>query len=177
MIAAGPRVVKVTIVGDGSVGKTTLLRRYSTGAFRESRIMTIGVDFQTVLVDVDGSPVKLTIWDIAGQERFAVMRDSFYLGAKAVAFAYDVSNPQSFTDLGGWREEVGRAIPFSRPLLVACKGDLEAQVPTEEARAYGETLPGPFFQTSSLTGEGVPAFFEGFARQALASLGDSTFRH
>lgn len=173
MIAAGPRVLKVTIVGDGSVGKTTLLRRYATGAFRESRIMTIGVDFQTVLVDVDGSPVKLTIWDIAGQERFAVMRDSFYRGAKAVAFAYDVSNPQSFTDLGRWREEVGRAIPFSRPLLVACKGDLEAQVPTEEAQALAQALSGPFFQTSALSGEGVPEFFRGFAGQALAGLGQA----
>ncbi len=158
MIAAGPRVLKVTIVGDGSVGKTTLLRRYATGTFRESRLMTIGVDFQTAVVDVGGSLVKLTIWDIAGQERFAVMRDSFYLGAKAVAFAYDVSNPQSFSDLGRWREEVGRVIPFSQPLLVACKGDLEAEVPTEEALALAQVLPGPFFQTSALTGAGVEEF-------------------
>lgn len=170
MIAAGPRVLKVTIVGNGSVGKTTLLRRFATGTFRESRVMTIGVDFQTVVVDVDGSPVKLTIWDIAGQERFAVMRDSFYLGAKAVAFAYDVSNPQSFADLGRWRVELNRVIPLSKPLLVACKGDLEAEVPATEAEALAQSLPGPFFQTSALTGEGVPDFFRGFAAQALAGL-------
>lgn len=170
MIAAGPRVLKVTIVGNGSVGKTTLLRRYATGAFRESRVMTIGVDFQTVVVAVDGTPVKLTIWDVAGQERFAVMRDSFYLGAKAVAFAYDVSDPQSFTDLERWRREVERVIPSYRPVLVGCKGDLGAKVEEQAAEVLAESLPAPFFETSALSGEGVGEFFRGFAAQALAAV-------
>ena len=56
---------KVAIVGSGGVGKTTLLRRYATGTFRESRIMTIGVDFETIEVDLKGQPIKLTVWDLA----------------------------------------------------------------------------------------------------------------
>ncbi|HXV97421.1 MAG TPA: GTP-binding protein, partial [Anaerolineae bacterium] len=58
---------KVAIIGDGNVGKTTLLRRFATGMFQESRIMTIGVDFQTVAVKTGDQSFKLTVWDLAGQ--------------------------------------------------------------------------------------------------------------
>ena len=102
---------KVAIVGAGGVGKTTLLRRYATGKFQESRIMTIGVDFQTIEVDLKGQPIKLTVWDLAGQERFASFRDSFYKGARAVALVFDVHDRGSLDDLPHWLEETQRVVP------------------------------------------------------------------
>ncbi|MBI3287621.1 MAG: GTP-binding protein [Chloroflexi bacterium] len=157
------RVFKVAIVGNGFVGKTTLLRRYSTGAFQQSRVMTIGVDFQTVLVPLDGETVKLTVWDIAGQDRFASLRDSFYRGSRAVALAYDVSNPESLRDLPRWQEEASRNVPNARLLVLALKIDLPAAVPRQEALVYADSLPAPFFEASSLTGQGVAEFFLGLA--------------
>ena len=72
-------VLKVVIAGDGNVGKTSLIRRYCEGKFEQSRVATIGVDFQTKLVELTGGPVKLSIWDMAGQERFQVMREKLDL--------------------------------------------------------------------------------------------------
>jgi small GTP-binding protein len=166
-----PQVLKVAIVGDGFVGKTTLLRRYCTGVFERSRILTIGVDFQTVVVNVGGRAVKLTIWDIAGQERFAILRDSFYRGSRAMALAYDVSNSKSFQDLPRWREEVRRVVPQASLLVVATKIDLPRQVPREEALAFANSLPAPYCETSALAGIGVDRFFLGFALQALRGVG------
>jgi len=161
------RVLKVAIVGDGFVGKTTLLRRYCTGLFQESRVMTIGVDFQTVVINLGDERVKLTVWDIAGQERFAFVRDSFYRGSRAVALAYDVSDPKSFYHLPRWRDEVWRVVPTALLLTVATKIDLPRAVPREEAIAFARSLPGPYYETSSLAGIGVERFFFGFARRAL----------
>ncbi|MGD8605628.1 MAG: Rab family GTPase, partial [Anaerolineales bacterium] len=64
-------VLKVVIVGDANVGKTSLLRRYCEGKFESSRVATIGVDFQTKVVDLPDGQVKLSIWDMAGQEHFS----------------------------------------------------------------------------------------------------------
>ena len=66
-------IVKVVVAGDGRVGKTSLIRRHSAGMFQASRVMTIGVDFQTIVVKLDNRSVKLSIWDIAGQDRFDVL--------------------------------------------------------------------------------------------------------
>ena len=159
--------VKAAIVGDGFVGKTTLLRRYCTGLFEESRALTLGMDFQTAVIDLGGERVKLTVWDIAGQERFAFVRDSFYRGSRAVALAFDVSDPQSFYDLPRWRDEVWRVVPTALLLVVACKIDLPPAVPREEAIEFAHALPGPYYETSSLAGIGVEEFFFGFARRAL----------
>ncbi len=161
------RVLNVAIVGDGFVGKTTLLRRYCIGLFQESRVLTIGVDFQTVVIDLGGQRVKLTVWDIAGQERFAFVRDSFYRGSRAVAMSYDVSDPKSFYDLPRWRDEVWRVVPAALLLVVATKIDLPRAVPRKEAIAFARSLPGPYYETSSLAGIGVERFLLGFARRAL----------
>jgi len=161
------RILKVAIVGDGFVGKTTLLRRYCTGLFQKSKDMAIGVDFQTVVIDLAGERVKLTVWDIAGQERFAFVRDSFYRGSRAVALTFDVSDPESFYDLPRWRDEVWRVVPTALLLVVATKIDLPPAAPREEVIAFARSLPGPYYETSSLAGLGVERFFFAFARRAL----------
>lgn len=170
------RVLKAAIMGDGFVGKTTLLRRYCTGLFQESKALTIGVDFQTVAIDLGGERVKLTVWDIAGQERFAFVRDSFYRGSRAVALAFDVSDPKSFYDLPCWRDQVWRVVPTALLLVVATKIDLPRAVSREEAIAFARSLPGPYYETSSLAGIGVEEFFLGFARRALEGVRLTTRR-
>lgn len=157
-------VLKVLIVGDGNVGKTSLVRRYCQGMFTDSRITTIGVDFQTQVVRLPEGAVKLSIWDLAGQERFAVMRPGFYKGGRSVAMVYDVTEPTTLTDLAQWRRELEAVIPNVPLLVVGNKIDLPRAQPPSGARAFAESIGARYLETSAATGEGVPQLFEALAR-------------
>lgn len=160
-------VLKVVVAGDGAVGKTSLIRRYCEGKFEYTRIQTIGVDFQTQTVKLPQQTVKLSIWDMAGQERFAVVRAGFYRGSRAAALVYDVTEPQSLKDLERWREEVLGAIQQQPFLVIGNKIDLERTVSAEEGKAFADSIHASYVETSALTGEGVPALFESLAKLAL----------
>jgi len=159
-------VLKVLIVGNGTVGKTSLVRRYCEGSFTSSRVATIGVDFQTKLVDLPGGQVKLSIWDLAGQERFAVMRPGFYKGGRSAALVFDVTEPQTLEDLPRWREELLGVIPTVPTIVIGNKIDLERKVEMDKGREYAQSIGAPYVETSAATGDGVPQFFESLARLA-----------
>jgi len=159
---------KVAIVGDGAVGKTTLLRRYATGTFRESRIMTIGVDFESIEVDLKGQSIKLTVWDLAGQERFAPFRDSFYKGARAIGLVFDVHDRGSFDNLPHWLQETRGVVPDAYMVVNGNKTDLPRVVTSEEGKAYAASINAAYVETSAKTGEGVQQFFRYLAIAAHA---------
>ncbi|MBE7468933.1 MAG: hypothetical protein DPW09_08970 [Anaerolineae bacterium] len=168
---------KVAIIGDGNVGKTTLLRRFATGMFQESRIMTIGVDFQTVVVKSGELSFKLTVWDLAGQERFASFRDNFYRGARAVAIVYDVTDRQSFESLPRWEQEAKSVVDHHRFLVVANKVDQPNRViEAAEGKQYAASISAAYLETSAKTGDGVARLFELLARAAHTQRGESSVK-
>ena len=160
-------VIKVVVAGDSAVGKTSLIRRYCEGKFEHTRVTTIGVDFQTQTVELPERTVKLSIWDMAGQDRFAVVRSAFYRGSRAAALVYDVTDPQTLADLARWREEILTAVREQPFLVVGNKVDLERVVPEEEGKAFAESIGALYLETSALTGSGVPGLFRGLAMLAL----------
>ncbi|HZY44699.1 MAG TPA: Rab family GTPase [Anaerolineae bacterium] len=159
-------IVKVVVAGDGSVGKTSLIRRYSEGMFIASRVMTIGVDFQTASVEVSGQKIKLSIWDIAGQDRFGSFRGSFYRGARAVALVYDVTDRLSWDNLPRWQAEIAKVAPAARYVVVGNKIDLDRSIPREEAEQFASNQGFPYIETSALTEAGVKEFFNTLGRLA-----------
>jgi Ras-related protein Rab-1A len=163
-----PPVYKVVIAGDENVGKTSLVRRYCEGKFDASRVATIGVDFQTQTVELEQGPVKLSIWDMAGQERFKPIREGFYRGSLAAALVYDVTVAESLAHLERWYHEVTEAAPNQGFVVVGNKIDLERADIVAHARALAEALNAPFVETSALTGEGVEQMFHSLAQQAYA---------
>jgi small GTP-binding protein len=157
---------KVVVVGDGTVGKTSLIRRYCEGKFDASRVATIGVDFYTQRVQLASRVVKLSIWDMAGQERFEVVRAGFYRGSRAAALVYDVTNPDSLMHLKRWREEVFRALPGQPFVVVGNKLDLDRAVRRDIAALFARYVGAPYLETSALTGDGLDALFKALARLA-----------
>ena len=87
---------KIVVIGDSSVGKSSICTRYTKGFYNETFITTIGVDFECHTVTVDDKVVKLQIWDTAGQERFIAITNSFYRGAHGIVIVFDVTNWESF---------------------------------------------------------------------------------
>jgi len=160
-------VLKVVVAGDGTVGKTSLIRRYCEGKFDIARVQTIGVDFQTQTVDLPQGMVKLSIWDMAGQDRFEVMRAGFYRGSRASALVYDVTLQETFENLSRWRQEILNVVQQQPFLVIGNKIDLERVVSAVSGRAFAESIGAVYLETSALTGEGVPALFETLAKRAF----------
>jgi len=158
---------KVIIAGEGNVGKTSLIRRYCEGKFDESRIVTLGVDFQTKLVTVGEKSIKLSIWDVAGQAKFASFRDTFYGGAHAAALVYDVTSPASYSSLTRWRDEIQSVVPHVPMVVIGNKSDLPAAISESEVRTWARTLSLPVLLTSAATGEKVEDLFIGLAFLAI----------
>jgi small GTP-binding protein len=167
-------LLKVVVVGDGAVGKTTLIRRYCEGKFHASRVATIGVDFYTQQVQIPrstgvgaSSVVKLSIWDMAGQDQFEIVRTGFYRGSRAAALVYDVTSKASLGNLKRWRDEVLRVLPGQPFLVVGNKVDLERTVGPELGQRAAAYFGAPYVETSALTGEGVAELFETLAVLAV----------
>jgi small GTP-binding protein len=152
-------VLKVVIAGDGNVGKTSLVRRYCEGKFEASRVATIGVDFQTQVVDLPTGSVKLSIWDMAGQERFRVVRSGFYRGSLVTALVYDVTENASLHNLNDWLQEISQANPNQKFVVVGNKIDLQRAVGPDAALKFADSINAPHIETSALTGEGVSDLF------------------
>lgn len=163
-------VLKVVIVGDANVGKTSLLRRYCEGKFESSRVATIGVDFQTKVVDLPEGQVKLSIWDMAGQEHFSVIRTGFYRGSLATALVFDVNNQESFAHLNQWQQEVAGSVSDQEFVVVGNKIDLERAVNSGGPETFSDQLGARYIETSALTGEGVEDMFIEIARLAFSKI-------
>jgi small GTP-binding protein len=157
------RLVKVIFAGDGNVGKTSLIRSYTEGKFETSRVTTIGVDFHTHTVELPTGKIKLSIWDMAGQDRFQFLRTGFYPGSRVAALVYDVTTPESFDHLFGWREEILKVVPQEKFIVVGNKVDLEIIQAPAAARSFANKIGAPYFETSARTGVGIEAVFTGMA--------------
>lgn len=162
-------LVKIVVAGDPNVGKTSLIRRYTKGKFEDSRVATIGVDFHTHTVDLAGErKVRLSIWDMAGQEQFKVVRPGIYRGSLAAALVYDVTVTESLKNLHKWREEILDTVRNQKFIVVGNKIDLDKRIISEEARQFAGDIKAAYLETSALTGEGVAEMFMLMAQLALS---------
>ncbi|MCH7609891.1 MAG: GTP-binding protein [Chloroflexi bacterium] len=160
-------VLKVVIAGNGNVGKTSLIRQFCEGKFEQTRVATIGVDFQTQTVDLPEKTVKLSIWDMAGQDRFQFIRAGFYRGSRASALVYDVTDPESFANLARWRDEILEAVEQQSFVVVGNKIDLERTQQPQQAQEFADELRAQYLETSALDGSGVAQLFETLAKLSL----------
>lgn len=104
---------KVVIIGDSAVGKSNLLSRYARNEFNINSKATIGVEFQTQSLEIDGREVKAQIWDTAGQERFRAVTSAYYRGAVGALVVYDISRSSTFESVQRWLQELNSMILLS----------------------------------------------------------------
>ncbi|KAI2659559.1 Ras-related protein rab7 [Labeo rohita] len=167
-------LLKVIILGDSGVGKTSLMNQYVNKKFSNQYKATIGADFLTKEVMVDDRLVTMQIWDTAGQERFQSLGVAFYRGADCCVLVYDVTAPNTFKTLDSWRDEfliqASPRDPENFPFVVlGNKIDLEnRQVTTKRAQAWCQSKSNiPYFETSAKEAINVDQAFQTIARNAL----------
>lgn len=98
-------LIKLILIGSSSVGKTSVIRRFTDGNFCDSYCSTFGIDFKVQKVDLGGKKVKLQLWDTGDQLRFRTITQSYYRGADGILFLYDTTNLDSYNDLPRWLQE------------------------------------------------------------------------
>ena len=155
-------VIRVQMIGDSAVGKTSLVIRFDEDSFSTKFITTIGVDYRDKLVTIEDAPIKLQIWDTAGQERFRTISSTYYRGAHGIIVVYDVTEMESFNNVKQWLHEIDRyATEGVNKLLVGNKSDLIAkrQVDTATAKDLADSLSIPFLETSAKSAENVERAF------------------
>jgi len=97
---------KIVVVGDFAVGKTTLIINFTEKTFRGMYVPTVGVQFTKKNINIDGNEVELTMWDIAGQDKFAKVRKTFYENAAGFMIVYDLTRKQTLENIKNWYYDV-----------------------------------------------------------------------
>ena len=99
-------ITKIVTLGDTTVGKTSIILRFTKEKYTQNRLATIGVDFKFKTVLLKDKKIKIQIWDTAGQERYRSMTTAYYRGANAIIIVYDITNHESFNNLNNWVNDV-----------------------------------------------------------------------
>ena len=154
---------KILLIGDSGVGKTSVILRYTKNVFHEEFLNSIGVDFKSKDLNIDGRKVKLQIWDTAGQERFRTITTSYYRGAHAIAIVFDLTKRQTYEHVQKWMNDINRfAKENVLKLIIGNKIDLknEIQVSYAEVRALASQMKATYFSVSAKKNENINEFFE-----------------
>ncbi len=159
-------IYKVCVIGNGGVGKTSAVKRYSDGTFNEQYQVTVGVQHssQTIRIDSDTGPtdVKVIVWDLGGQDKFKFVRPMFYRAARGLVLMFDITNRESFEALPKWINEAETNIGTSVPMIIAAnKTDLSNhEVKIHEIEDYANSIDAEFVMTSVKTGDNVQNLFK-----------------
>ena len=166
-------IMKISVCGDGSVGKTSMVLQYCEKKFQENYIMTIGSNFAIKSLKLDNANVRLQIWDLAGQQHFSFVRPPFYRGASAAIYVFDITRRESFEHLDEWKEEVDTVLADKPFVIVGNKIDLsdERVVSKKEAEDYAANVGAlGYFETSAKSGINLDTLFEAIVKNIINNI-------
>lgn len=168
-------LIKLMLIGDSGVGKSSLLLRFSDDSFDMNCTPTIGIDFKLRTIELDSKKIKLQLLDTAGQERFKTITTAHYRNAMGILLVYDITNDQSFRNIEEWLKNIEKhtSQPVNK-ILVGNKTDLAAQrkVSTEDGKKLAEQLDMAFYETSAKDKTMVDEAFFALTRDIKSRLGE-----
>jgi len=153
---------KIVVIGDSGVGKSNLLSRFTRNEFNLESKSTIGVEFATRSVSIEGRTIKAQIWDTAGQERYRAITSAYYRGAVGALVVYDITKESSFENVEKWLVELREnATADITMMLVGNKIDLSQGrvISSEVGKAFADKNGISFMEASAMTASNVEASF------------------
>ena len=153
--------IKLLLVGDSGVGKSSLLLRFCNDTFEELS-PTIGVDFKLKYMDMAGKRLKLTVWDTAGQERFRTLTSAYYRGAQGIVYVYDITRRDTFEALAEvWSKEVEMYSTVDECVKIVIGNEVDkAKGGREEGETFARESGSLFLECSAKTKVSVREAFE-----------------
>ena len=167
------KTCQILLIGDSSVGKTSLIQRYANGIFKEEYLATCGLDLYTKHEIINNMNVEVRLWDTAGQERFKSLTPNYLKNAEGVMLTYDITKTESFENLKYWMNSIetnlGDKKIFIPIIIVGNKLDMEdmRDITKEDASKFAKENNYKYFETSAKTGEGVDDAFRDLVNQIL----------
>ncbi|KAH9515533.1 Ras- protein Rab-22A [Bulinus truncatus] len=161
------RDVKVCLLGESGVGKSSIVMRFVADKFKNALESTIGASFMTKTIFLEGNTFKFQIWDTAGQEKYRALAPMYYRGSAAAIIVYDVTRETSFHAVKGWVHELQRHGPSKIVIAIAGnKCDLEdlREVRERDAQEYAREIGAIFCETSAMTAVNIAELFDAIAR-------------
>jgi small GTP-binding protein len=166
--------IKVTVIGDGSVGKTSLIQKFTQGTFQTDYIKTIGAQLTNYKTEIDEYKIELIFWDIAGQDDFHFLRPSFYRASKAAIIVYSLEENdlgrRSFEHITKWYEDVKKFCGEIPVVVFANKVDLVNEQSLDKVKIQNLVKEHNFlgyFITSAKTGQGLDKAFNDLIKDRL----------
>ena len=163
-------VFKILTIGDGGVGKTSILRRYVENKFLKHHLSTIGIDYLSKTIKIKEQEIKLKIWDTAGQERYRNITSHIYKDADGIILVFDVTSEDSYNQITDWMDQIKNNVSQDdiSLILIGNKCDIQERiVEKDREEQMAEKLEINYFETSALTGQGISEAFEGLAKLIL----------
>jgi len=164
--------IKVTVIGSGGVGKTSLIQKFTQGTFQTDYIKTIGAQLTNYKKEINGYRIELIFWDIAGQDDFHFLRPSFYRASKAAIIVYSLEEnnlgERSFDRITSWHEDIKQYCGDIPVIIFANKVDLinvESLDTTKIQNLVKEQNFLGYYLTSALTGQGLENAFNALIKE------------
>ena len=165
-------VFKITVIGDGGVGKTSLIAKYTEGTFEEDYISTVGAQFSFYDEKVNGDECKLYFWDIAGQDEFEFLRADFHEESRAAIIVYSLEEnehgKESLNHINTWNEDLKKHCGDIPVIIFANKVDLVEEGKVDDTKVQSfvkeKNIIG-IYRTSAKTGQGVTEAFQKIIRE------------
>ncbi len=172
-------VFKITILGDAAVGKTSLINQFVEGAFQEDYKPTLGANIVRKDVNLEevNAQVRLIMWDLAGQEKYNVIRSMYFQGCVGALVVYDVTRFQTFENIESkWLKDFKKYVKREGAyILIGNKIDLSDRrtVPEEKGKELAEKIQASdFIETSAKFGDNVEKAFKNLVFQILRNYGE-----
>jgi len=169
--------VKLLLIGDSGVGKSSLLLRFADNQFDSTFIQTIGIDFRIREAKIKDKTVRIQVWDTAGQERFRTITTSYYRNAMGIMLLYDITDPLSFQHVNEWMAAIKQyAVENVSRFLVGNKCDMNDKrvISFDEGKRLADEFGVQFAETSAKDGTNIDQVFLSITQEIIGRIQAST---